>query len=225
MDRRAAPVVMQSDGAAGAWTLDVRAQALARATMAHASPALQEVVRAGNWWGGPGVIYAGAVTWLAARALSRSRLAMAGFRGVESLAAASAISAVIKGLAGRSRPFVAPAEPWHFDFAHGWSDARYFSLPSGHVTATAAFACGVWFGMQREPVVRRVIVAAMLGMSAIWVAMSRVASDQHWTSDTLVGAALGALVSVVIAQWRAGRTPSRYDRVVLGAAASTEIHA
>lgn len=223
MDRRSAALAMQPGGASGAWTIDVRAQHLARETMAHASPALRDAVRAGNWWGGPGVIYAGVTVWLVARWMARARVAVAAFRGVESLAVASALSGILKGFAGRARPFVAPGEPWHFELAHGWTDANYFSMPSGHVTATTAFVCGVWFGTAREGTAGRAAVIMLLSVSVAWVAASRVASDQHWLSDTLVGVLLGALASAAVAALRRGRAPTRYDRIAVGRPAALEV--
>ena len=94
--------------AAGPWTLDVRVQEMAREVMAHAPGWMQAAVRAGNWWGGPGIISTGIVVWLLARAARRVAITAPAFRGIEALAVASAVSGIVKGFAGRARPFVTP---------------------------------------------------------------------------------------------------------------------
>lgn len=211
---------MIAGAAAGPWTLDVRAQELARGVMAHASGWIQAAVHAGNWWGGPGIISTGIVVWLLARVARRVAITAPAFRGIEALAVASALSGIVKGFAGRARPFVTPGEPWHFAFAHGWTDARYFAMPSGHVTATTAFACAV--ALVPAAGAGRRVAAILLLASAAWVAAARIASDQHWLSDTLVGATIGACTSIAIARLRGGAAgaPSRYDRLAIGAVPS-----
>ena len=183
------------------------------------NPALHATARTFNWWGGPGAIWCAAILWLAARALKRRRISELGLRGAEGIAVASAISGIIKGLAGRSRPFLFPGEPWHWDFAHGWSDARWFSMPSGHTTATFAFAAATSVvAATWRPAPR---VALILGVftSAILVAFARTYLDQHWLSDVEIGALLGGTTGFALALWHARHPDSGFDRAFLGPAA------
>ena len=178
---------------------------------------LRAIAHAFNWRGGPGVICCAAVLWLGARALKRHGIAELGLRGAEGIAVASAISGIAKGLTGRSRPFLVPAEPWHWEFAHGWTDARFFSMPSGHTTATFAFAAaasvvaGNW-----RPIPRAAFTAAVFG-SALLVAFARAFLDQHWLTDVAAGALLGGVTGFALARWHVRHPATPFDRALLGA--------
>jgi membrane-associated phospholipid phosphatase len=200
------------------WRLDAAVQRTVREGSVQQAPGVAAASRAMNWWGGPGVIWFGAVVWLGARAAGRRALSQAGLRGIEALTIASAVSAGIKGLAGRARPFVVPGEPWHWEFNHGWSDARYFSMPSGHTTATAAFVLAFVMATRSWATALRLSLGIPLLLTALLVPASRVISDQHWLSDVLVGLLIGAATAVVVARVHRDRVPSRYDRVLLGRA-------
>ncbi|HVZ49645.1 MAG TPA: phosphatase PAP2 family protein [Gemmatimonadaceae bacterium] len=195
--------------------VDTAVRAVVRDSSVQAVPVLRTVAEAANWWGGPGVIWFGAVAWLGARALRRRAVARIGLRGIEALAVASALSGIVKGLAGRARPFVGGG-PWRWEFNHGWTDARFFSMPSGHTTATMAFATGVLFATAGWPAGRRAAVAAPVVASALVVAWARVFTDQHWFSDVLTALLLGAATSVILARLHAGREASAYNRWLVG---------
>ena len=180
---------------------------------------MRAAAQAANWWGGDGVVWAAALLWLGGRAIRRNVVARVGLRGAEALAIASAISGIAKGLAGRARPFVIPGEPWHFEFNHGWTDARYFSLPSGHTTATVAFAAGIALALSGAPTRLRLAVAIPLLLSAGVVAWARIVTDQHWLSDVTVGMVLGTLTSLYLSVLHRRSPSPRYERVMLGARA------
>jgi membrane-associated phospholipid phosphatase len=175
------------------------------------------VSRAANWWGGDGVVYAAVLLWLGARAIRRGALSRVGLRGAEALAVASAISGIVKGLAGRARPYVTPGEPWHFDFNHGWTDAQYFSMPSGHTTASMAFAVGIALALFAAKVRRRWLIATPLVLSACVVAWARIVTNQHWLSDVVAGSVLGATTALCLSVLHRKKPSPRYERVMLGA--------
>lgn len=214
-----APAAQPGSAPAGAvYAADRVAQRTLQATSVQQDGALRAVAETFNWWGGSGIIWFAALMWLVARAARKRRMSIVGLRGVEAIAISSAISGIIKGLAGRSRPFLRPGEPWHWDFAHGWTDARYFSMPSGHTTATFAFATAASVAVLRlKPAWRGVTIAAAF-IAAAFVAFARVYLDQHWLSDVVAGAVLGGTTGFVIARWHAGRPATAFDRVLLGSA-------
>jgi membrane-associated phospholipid phosphatase len=180
------------------------------------SASLRAVGDAFNWWGGPGVIWLAAALWLGGRALKRARVALVGLRGAEAIAVGSAISGIVKGFAGRARPFIAPGEPWHWSFLHGWTDARYFSMPSGHTTATVAFAAAVGVASARfAKSARRALIGGTYA-AAVLVAFARIYTNQHWFSDVLAGAALGAATGFAIARWHDRHPRTAFDRALLG---------
>ncbi len=183
------------------------------------SAAFHAIGKAFNWWGGPGVIWLAAILWLGGRALGRGRISLLGLRGAEAIAVASALSGIVKGFAGRARPFVVPDEPWHWNYLHGWTDARYFSMPSGHTTATIAFAAAITIASSRWPAPARVAMIAAAFLSAFLVAFARIYANQHWFSDIIAGMALGAMTGFFLARWHERHPGTAFDRALLGASA------
>jgi undecaprenyl-diphosphatase len=180
---------------------------------------LHSISVAFNWWGGPGVIWFAAILWLGGRALGRTSVSALGLRGVEAIAVASAISGIVKGFAGRARPFVAPDEPGHWNYLHGWTDARYFSMPSGHTTATVAFAAAISVASIRWAPSQRVAMTVGAFAAAFLVAFARLYSNQHWFSDVAAGALLGFGTGFLLTRWHVRHPRSAFDRALLGATA------
>lgn len=201
------------------WEPDRATQAVLQASSLQESASLHSLAGALNWWGGPGVIWFAALLWLGARALGKTQFAKTGLRGAEGIALSSAISGITKGLAGRARPFLVPGEPWHFEFAHGWTDARYFSMPSGHTTATFGFAVAASMAATTwAPLPRRSFTALAMG-SAFLVAFARTYSNQHWLSDVVAGALLGSVTAFAIVRLHRRLGATAFDRTLLGAKA------
>lgn len=199
------------------WRLDAAVQRSAQATRAAQGETAATVTKLMNGWGGTGVVVFAALLWLGGRFLGAPTVARVGLRGTEALAIASGVSGIIKGLAGRARPFLMPGEPWHWDFNHGWSDARYFSMPSGHTTATMAFAVAVCIAAWRVWRWPGLLFGMLAIGSALAVAASRVYTDQHWLSDVVVGSILGAGVAIALARvFRDRAAAATYHRVMLG---------
>ena len=179
-------------------------------------PGLRAIGAASNWWGGPGVIWFAALLWLGGRAVKRVRLALLGLRGAEAIAVASALSGIVKGIAGRARPFVTPDEPWHWNFLHGWGDAHYYSMPSGHTTATIAFAAAIGVASARWAPPARIAMTLGALLTVLFVAFARIYTNQHWFSDVLIGAVLGATTGFLIARWHERHPRTAFDRVLAG---------
>lgn len=197
------------------------ASALQSPALQH-NAALHAVGAVFNWWGGSGVIWFTAAIWLGARALKRGRAALLGLRAAEAIAVASALSGIVKGFAGRARPFITPGEPWHWNFLHGWTDARYFSMPSGHTTATIAFATAIAVASVRWARPARIAMVLGAFSSTLLVAFARTYTNQHWFSDVLAGALLGAITGFMLTRWHERHPGTAFDRVMAGAAAVRE---
>jgi membrane-associated phospholipid phosphatase len=197
------------------------AAALQTAALQH-NQALHAIGTAFNWWGGSGVIWLAAILWLGGRALKLGRVSLLGLRGAEAIAVASAINGIVKGLAGRVRPFVTPGEPWHWNFSHGWTDAHYASMPSGHTLAAMAFAAAVSVASTRLAPWERVAVIAATFAAALLVAFARMYTNQHWFSDVLAGAALGSATGFLLIRWHERHPRTAFDRALLGAARERE---
>lgn len=104
-----------------------------------------------------------------------------------------AVVAVVKRLIGRVRP--SDLGPYAY-VPFAWR-ADYASLPSGHTTAAFAtmVAFGAMFPRLRKP----------LWAFAVLIAISRVVVSSHFVSDTIAGAACGALGAIVVRDWFAAR--------------------
>lgn len=188
------------------------------------NPLLHALGAAGNWWGGPGVIYFAALLWLGGRALQNARVSTLGLRGAEAIAVASALGTIVKGFAGRARPFLTPGEPWHWKlFFHGWSDAPNYSMPSGHTTATIAFAAAIAVAAVRWTQPARSAMIAGAFASGFLVGFARMYTNQHWFSDVLAGAVLGASTGLLLARWHERHGGTAFDRVLLGRTAAEKI--
>lgn len=113
---------------------------------------------------------------------------------------------VLKTLVGRERPFATAAglsvECVSNPNAPGCSSDRNASFPSGH-TAVAFTAAGLicaqrlYLG-ERTPSDAVICGSAMA--AATGTALLRIVADEHWTTDTLVGAAIG-LTSGLFLPW------------------------
>lgn len=98
-----------------------------------------------------------------------------------------ALTQVISGLVGRSRPFVADPSGVHL-FSHHAADA---SFPSDH--ATAAIAIGVAILLRKRAWGIAALAIAMV------VSVGRIALGLHYPSDVLAGTLLGT--SAALALW------------------------
>jgi membrane-associated phospholipid phosphatase len=186
------------------------------------NPELRAIGKAFNWWGGPGVIWFAAALWLAGRALKRRRISLLGLRGAEAIAIASALGGILKGFTGRVRPFVAPDEPWHWNFSHGWSDAHFASMPSGHTLATIAFAAAISVASVRWAPPARFAMITGAFAAVLLVAFARIYTNQHWFSDVIVGAVLGGVTGFLLTRWHERHANTAFDRVLLGAVSASK---
>lgn len=108
-----------------------------------------------------------------------------------------AVEAVVKTLSGRTRPSVygpnAEAEPT-FKGPFGKMSTNYggtkinSSFPSGHTTV--AFAAATVFALEYK---NRPWIPIFAYSAASLIGLSRITENRHWTTDVLVGAALGYL--------------------------------
>ena len=99
----------------------------------------------------------------------------------ESIAFAGITTTVIKNLAGRSRPYLeeGPTRFRGFQFAN-----EHESLPSGH--STVAFSVSSVLAGR----IKNAYATIALYSLATLTAFSRVYHDEHWFSDTFLGAAI-----------------------------------
>lgn len=98
--------------------------------------------------------------------------------GAAAFLSAGVVTGLIKGLAGRERPYESGGET----VFHG-PGTSHNSFPSGHTSATAA----VMHVLAREYPRRSGLFYGVVGM----VALARIHSDRHFVGDTFFGAGIG----------------------------------
>ena len=196
------------------YNIDRAVELALQAPAMQADTILRALGKFGNFWGGPGLIYFAVVIIVVGVRMRKRALAESGLRGIEAVIFASAVSGLAKGLLGRERPFLSPGVPWHWNFNHGWVDARYFSMPSGHTTASWAFAAAICVVATKFAPLPRLGVTAAALTSACIAGFARLYTHQHWMSDVIVGTLLGASVGIAVATWHARNPGTLLDQVL-----------
>jgi membrane-associated phospholipid phosphatase len=177
-----------------------------RASSLHNSSVVRGVMDGGRVWGDPGVLVAGAGLWLAGELNHDRRQRLIGIRSLEAIVASSAVTSAIKVFAGRARPDRSPLNARDFVFARGFREGSDFeAFPSGHATAAFAFAAAADAEWARlSPDRPRWAAPALFGVAAL-TAVSRVFHDRHWTSDVLMGGAIGYVAGRAVVRWHSDR--------------------
>jgi len=115
----------------------------------------------------------------------------------QSYITAAALESVLKFLSGRTRPsFYGPNEVARPRFLGPFSKTgvdvagktTYSSFPSGHTTV--AFAAATVFASEYK---NKPLVPIIAYSAATLIGVSRITENKHWTTDVLVGAAVGFL--------------------------------
>ncbi len=178
---------------------------------------LRSAARGFNWLGDPGTVVISAALYGSGRLLHHPPLAELGLRSAEALAISGAATALIKGLAGRDRPYLNDRDPDDYAFGHGFGRGGHTSFPSGH--ATAAFAVASVVAAEsglRWPRAARFVTPIAYAM-ATSVALARIYDDKHWASDVFAGAGIGTLAGLTVVRYHRLHPHSRLDRWLLDA--------
>lgn len=147
------------------------------------------------------------------------RLTDVGLHTGEAVVAGELIGYVIKGVAGRSRPYVsADTNPTDFKLGRGFRKGEdYSSFPSGHATAVFAAAAALseegsrWWPNQTR------YVTPLAYTGATMVALSRLYNNKHWASDVFLSTAIGLFSGTKLVQYQHAHTRNRLDRLFLSA--------
>ncbi len=110
------------------------------------------------------------------------KIRIAGLNGISSLVYATIVTQVLKYSIGRYRPY---NNKGSFSFSPFKFDNDNFSLPSGHTTAAFALSTAIAESFDND-----YISVFSYGVATL-TAAARIYHDQHWLSDTVLGAAIG----------------------------------
>jgi membrane-associated phospholipid phosphatase len=141
----------------------------------------------------PGAYFIGGGLYALGRIGKFDRVADLGWHGTEAVLLAESMAYVVKGLAGRGRPFVSGGrDPDALYFAKGFSSEDYRSFPSGHSTTAFAAASAVTNEFARWWPKSTIIVGPLMYTGAAAVGLSRMYHNRHWASVVVMGAAIGS---------------------------------
>ena len=165
----------------------------------------------------PGSIVIGVSMYGIGRVLHQRNVADLGLHGTEAVVLSGAVTALIKGLAGRSRPYVSlDTNARDFRLGRGFSSGGYASFPSGHTSAAFAAAAVVTSESQRWWPHQTWLVAPAMYGGATLVGLSRMYNNAHWASDVVLGAAIGTFSGVKVVRYSHGHSNNVIDRTLLG---------
>jgi len=166
-----------------------------------------------DWYGAPGARAVGpllAVTGSLARNPTMSDI---GIHVSESYAAAAVAVFIVKGIAGRARPYTVSSESaYDFELGRGFPHREpYSSFPSGHATGSFAFAASITVEAARRWPAHKVLIGGLAYGGAILDGVSRVYRDMHWPSDVAAGAVLGTVSGLLVTRHQHAHPNNRLD--------------
>ncbi len=129
---------------------------------------------------------------------------------------------VIRGALGRSRPYVdsggveRDSDPYHFEPFRGFTSFDYRSFPSMHAMASVAVAAALSTEMRERNTPHRAVISPLLYAGAAAPGLARLYLDEHWTSDIVLGAFLGAFAGQKVVTYSHAHPTNRLDRALLG---------
>jgi membrane-associated phospholipid phosphatase len=180
---------------------DQRISAWSQQPSLHTSGAFNTTMTGARLFGDPGSVVLGAALWAGGALTHDNVTATDGQRALEAVAVSGIATAVIKGLAGRMRPYASPNNAADFKFGRGVGgsgDAQ--SLPSGHATAAFAFASVITARVAQRSPGRAAWLGPLLYGAAALTGISRVYDHKHWASDVLLGAGIGTVSGLLVSR-------------------------
>ena len=163
----------------------------------------------------PGTVIIGAGLYLAGRGSHNETMTDLGLHASEAIVAASAAGWLIKGVAGRARPWASPDDPHDFRFGRGFgANGDYQSFPSGHTLAAFALASELTAETSRRWPDHALAVGALTYSVASLSGISRMYDNAHWASDVVLGAGLGTLAGIAVERYQHTHPGNWVDRVL-----------
>jgi membrane-associated phospholipid phosphatase len=164
----------------------------------------------------PGAFVIGPALYVYGRYAHHPDIEDLGWHGTEAVVLATGITGMLKGLLGRSRPYVtADTNPRDFKFGKGFSGEDRSSFPSGHTTVAFAAASSVTSEAQRLWPGHTWIVAPVMYGGATLVGLSRMYHNKHWASDVVLGAGIGTFSGLKVVRYSHAHPDNFIDRVIL----------
>ena len=161
---------------------------------------------------------AGIVTWGIARLTKSRTVADIALHSTEAVVLGSLASQAIRGPLGRARPNISgDTAKYDFHFGQGFTNFKYRAFPSIHTSSSMAVATVLAMETHRRNPRATPFVAPVLFAAGILPGIARIQLDQHWASDILSGAFMGAFAGYKVVKYSHDHPNNRFDRVLLGA--------
>lgn len=157
--------------------------------------------------------------WGIARLVNAPAMADITFHAAEAVFVGSVAAQAIRGPLGRARPYATDYEdPYEFHPFQGFGNFKYRAYPSIHTSSAFAVATVYTLETHRRAPRATWIVAPIAYAIAAGPGLARLYDGQHWASDILAGAFLGALAASKVVRYNHDIAPhNRVNRFFLGA--------
>ncbi len=171
-----------------------------------------------RFFGGPGPFLIGGTMYAVGRLGHIPRMAELALHGTEAVIVGAGVADLIKGFAGRKRPYASnDASPHDFHFLGGFTNDTSKSFPSGHSTVAFSAAAAVVAETHEWWPQSTWYVAPLMYGGAAAVGLSRMYDNQHWASDVVMGAAIGTFAGLKTVRFNHTHTGNKIDSILLGA--------
>ncbi len=145
-----------------------------------------------------------------------------GLHAAESVVLGSLMSQAIRGPLGRTRPYVTKdTNQYDFAFGQGFKSGeegfKHRAFPSIHTSSSVAVATVLVMETNRRHPSATKFVAPILFAASILPGLARIQLDQHWASDVVAGAFMGAFSGYKVVSYSHDHPDNKFDRFLLGA--------
>lgn len=169
----------------------------------------------------------GGVVYVVAKGTENEAAADIALHSTISVLSAATFIQVVRGIAGRARPYVADEngrsrdnDPYDFKIFHGFTSFDYRSFPSMHAMASFAVASALSQEMRFRHTRGREVISPALYAGASLPALARLYMDEHWASDIALGVFLGVFSGQKVVQYTHSHPNNWLDRKFLGSRAT-----
>jgi len=172
--------------------------------------------------GDPGTVILSVGTYAVGRIAGNHTVSEVGLHATEALLMSAAATELVKGIAGRNRPYLQRADADDFVFMDGFTGGGFTSFPSGHTSAAFSLAAVVDAeGSLHWPHAARVVTPVTYGLASL-VGLSRIYKDRHWLSDVAVGALVGEYSGLIVERFNRRHPHNALERWLVPSAVVPE---
>jgi membrane-associated phospholipid phosphatase len=168
------------------------------------------------------MMLAALATYGVGRAIRSPATADVGLHTLEALVLTTSVSQVVRGVLGRTRPRASVDDPFDFRPGTGFTGFETRSFPSLHTAAAFAAATAIVGELHERRSGAVKVAAPLLYTAAMVPGLTRVYLDQHWASDVVAGAFVGALLGSRVVSYAHSHRRTALDRALLGVSAAPD---